>query len=281
MPKKTLKSTKKKNPIRIALDIVIDIIVALYLVTTIFLSLSVFSATKNDGIPSFFGYMLFTIQTDSMEDTINVDDLIISKKYDEKTILEKGEIITFYATATDDEGRQVTITKTHRIDAVETNDLGDAAYETRGDNAPDKDGGYRVPGDIIAVYTGHKISGGGKVFDFLQSQKGIMICLVIPLALFFFWALYKFVKNIVEYKYSKKGLTEEQQKQAYEAYIASHPEAAAAAAGETENKPQNPDELILAPREKDPATEIIPPNAEDKDEIIMPTKDDEKSTDEE
>ena len=46
---------------------------------------------------NFFGYTIFQVITGSMEDTINVYDVILVKKVDPSKLM-KDDIITFYST---------------------------------------------------------------------------------------------------------------------------------------------------------------------------------------
>lgn len=51
--------------------------------------------SKNNSGVSLFGYKMYVVKTDSMEPTINVNDVILVKEYDTNNILDKGEVITF------------------------------------------------------------------------------------------------------------------------------------------------------------------------------------------
>ena len=69
----------------------------------------VFTGTSNNGVGNLFGYMPFSIQTQSMEPTIKAGDVVIGKEVDFNT-LKEGDIITYWTTV--DEQK---ILNTHRI----------------------------------------------------------------------------------------------------------------------------------------------------------------------
>ena len=235
----------KKNSGKKVINIITDIVIALYVVLVLILSVSVFSSMRT-GYPSVFGYSLLYVRTDSMEsdapDAIFEGDLVLCKEYEhyEDLKIDKvdGDIIAYKTTVyqEDDLGNisEHEIVRIHRI--VDTDENG-VRFITRGDNSPDEDndgepdndGNPVNPSNILGVYEGTRIPGAGKVFDFLQSQNGILFCLVIPMAAFFIYALFKFVKAMIDYKLEKATsgapaadgeLTEEQKQAAIAEYLA-------------------------------------------------------------
>lgn len=243
---------KKKSVGKRILSILLDIIVVLYLLGAVLICVFVFTSQNNDGVPSVFGYNFLIVETDSMEtdkpDSINEGDLIIGKKlsYSEAEKLVVGDVISFWKTVVQD-GNEFKIIVDHRIIELENNDDGYVTgYITQGDNrevAPEPDPVVPI-GNVICKYTGTKLSGVGKVFNFLKSQNGILFCLVIPLAAFFIYAVFKFVKAFMEYKISKNPesvLTEEQKQKAIEEYLASQKMADENKQKITDNNSDSPD----------------------------------------
>lgn len=151
-------------------------------------------STKEKGIANVMGYIPFSIQTASMEPTINTGDLIITKKYDGSTVLEKGTIISFFAIE-----QEKLIVKTHRIDTV-LNRNGIISYVTKGDNNNSIDPTEVAPGDIVSVYDGTRCAIVGYVLTFLKSQIGFLIFVILPLFIFFVYQLYTFIVLIIETK---------------------------------------------------------------------------------
>lgn len=151
-------------------------------------------STKERGIANIMSYIPFSIQTASMEPTINTGDLIITKKYDGSTVLEKGTIISFFSIE-----QEKLIVKTHRIDTV-INRNGIISYVTKGDNNNSIDPTEVAPGDIVSVYAGTKCAVVGYVLTFLKSQIGFLIFVILPLFIFFIYQLYTFIVLIIDTK---------------------------------------------------------------------------------
>lgn len=66
--------------------------------------------------------------------------------------------------------------------------------------------------------TGMKISNFGSALSFLQSRTGFMICIIIPLALFFIWQIYKLISMFMTAK--AESLDEESKQRVIEEYLA-------------------------------------------------------------
>jgi signal peptidase len=89
---------------------------------------------------------------------------------------------------------------------------------------------------------GAKLSGIGTVISFLQTSKGFLLCIVLPLLLFFLYELYRFIIAFINLKNNgKKQLTaaeEELIKQrAIEEYLRQKEEAEKAQKGSQKEVP--------------------------------------------
>ena len=202
--------------------IVINVILWLFVVFAALTTVVVFTGTSNNGVGNLFGYMPFSIQTQSMEPTIKAGDVVIGKEVDFNP-LKEGDIITYWTTV--DEQK---ILNTHRITKVISNGKGSVpSFKTKGDNNQIEDEYTVAAADIVAKYNS-KISGLGKAVDLLETQKGFFICIVLPLILFFLYKLYHFIKVLVTVKQEKAGLSkedeEELKKKAVEEYLAKQKE---------------------------------------------------------
>lgn len=202
--------------------IVINVILWLFVVFAALTTVVVFTGTSNNGVGNLFGYMPFSIQTQSMEPTIKAGDVVIGKEVDFNT-LKEGDIITYWTTV--DEQK---ILNTHRITKVISNGKGSVpSFKTKGDNNQIEDEYTVAAADIVAKYNS-KISGLCKAVDLLETQKGFFICIVLPLILFFLYKLYHFIKVLVTVKQEKAGLSkedeEELKKKAVEEYLAKQKE---------------------------------------------------------
>jgi signal peptidase len=139
------------------------------------MTLIVKSFINQDEIPSVGGYMPLIVLTDSMYPAIEGGDLVICHEEDPESVVA-GDIIAFYDPASNDDS-----VVTHRVIEVTTQD-GELAFTTKGDanNAADS---TPVPAaNLVGVYR-NKIPGAGNVAMFMQTTRGLLVCVVLPLAL--------------------------------------------------------------------------------------------------
>ena len=200
-----------------ALKIIVNVIAWIVLILALLITILVFSSDRNNGVANLFGYMPMTVESDSMKPTFKKGDMILVKEVDDITKLKKGDVITFW-TIIDGKKQK----NTHRI--VEINITENSrSFVTRGDNNGLDDDLPAYASDIIGKWTEMKISGFGKVMDFLRTKTGFFICIIIPMALFFLFELYKFIMTVNDIR--KPKLTEDDEeeikKRAIEEYLAS------------------------------------------------------------
>ena len=189
------------------LNNIITVIAWIILAFALIVTILVFSSDRNNGVASLFGYVPLTVESDSMLPTFAKDDFIIDREIDDVYTLEEGDVITFWTLIN---GQRVK--NTHRIIAV----------NNTGDNNDIKDSLNVYPVDIIGKWTGTKINGFGKVMNFLRTKTGFFICIIIPMAIFFLFELYKLMAVIVEVKTAAKPEIDEEEikKRAIEEYLA-------------------------------------------------------------
>ena len=208
------------------LNIVIDILIIIMLIISALVA-GLAIASKNEGIPNLFGYAPLSVQSDSMVPTFESGDLIVSQVVNSDTVIEVDDIITFTTVIND-----TTALNTHRvIEIQETN--GFTFYVTKGDNniIPDEQLVSEI--DVLAVYnTDICLKGFGTIYDFLTSQMGFFLVILLPLIIFFLYEVFRVVKNLIEYNKEKayneavanasnnSGLSEEEMKLAVEKYLA-------------------------------------------------------------
>lgn len=200
-----------------AVKITVNILAWIVLIFALLITLIVFSSEKNNGVSNILGYMPLTVESDSMSPTFKKGDMILCKEIDDVNDLKKDDVITFWTII---DGKRVK--NTHRI--VEVNNVdGSVSFITRGDNNSADDDVPAYSSDIIGKWTDVKISGFGKVLDFLKTKKGFFICIIIPLAVFFLFELYKFIATLIEVKNGDKSAQldeEEIKRRAIEEYLA-------------------------------------------------------------
>ncbi len=245
-----------------------NILVTIILIISILLTIAVLTSVKNEArLPNLFGKAIFNVLTDSMESAEGFPEgsLLVMDLVDEEEAhnLKVGDVITFYRVY----GGEYYL-ETHRIVedtySVQKEDIVNGIryngevpyYVTKGDNTPDIDRydsadgpqiDYATPSKVIAVWTGIAIPHLGNVMEFLQSQLGFMLCVVIPTAIFFFFELFKFITTLMDAKKEKAVAAvkdaEEEIKQRLMAEIqAQQAESNAAPAKAPEEKPQAPAE---------------------------------------
>lgn len=200
-----------------AVKITVNILAWIVLVFALLITLIVFSSEKNNGVSNIFGYMPLTVESDSMSPTFKKGDMILCKEIDDVNDLKEDDVITFWTLI---DGKRVK--NTHRIVEVKNED-GAVSFITRGDNNSKDDDVPAYSSDIIGKWTEVKISGFGKVLDFLKTKKGFFICIIIPLAVFFLFELYKFIATLIEVKNGDKSAQldeEEIKRRAIEEYLA-------------------------------------------------------------
>ena len=158
------------------------------------ITILVFSSGRNNGVANLFGYIPLTVESDSMLPTFAQGDLIICKEIDDLNALQKNDVITFWTII---DGKKVK--NTHRI--IDINEFENTrSFVTRGDNNSLNDDMPAYAGDLIGQWTEVKISGMGNVMNFLRTKTGFFVCILIPMAIFFLFELYKFIVVLIEIK---------------------------------------------------------------------------------
>lgn len=209
-------------------NIFVDILVVLILIVSI-LVVMLSLTSKSSGVPNIFGIAPLSVQTASMENTINPGDLIFCTVVEDEEEFQERDIVTF---PIEINGEQVL--NTHRIvEVVADNNI--TYYKTQGDNKetnPEPDTDLQTSSTIVAKYTGTKFPGLGNVLSFIRTQLGFFLCILLPMILFFIYEAVRVVMNLLAYNKEKafeeaqatvnnSELTEEQKKQAIEEYLAS------------------------------------------------------------
>lgn len=203
-------------------SIVLDVVIVIVLLLSVLMIIANASSAPGEP-PSLFGHVLCSVQTDSMEPTIKVGDMIVGVKPDEETVIEEGDIISFY-----DRVSGQRIIKTHRVVKVEiADDAPDytyGVYYTKGDNAPQQDEGARLGTEIVAIYK-FRLPALGAIIDFFRKPLGFVLCLVLPMVALIGWQTYRLIAIYIKQKREQAlvegedGLTEEQRQAIIEEYL--------------------------------------------------------------
>lgn len=218
---KTQQQPKKKNVGLTILNTVINIMIVMVLIVSIVIAVMALSSKAN-GVSTLFGYTIQPIQSDSMkggspdgypEGDFGHGDLMIAKatNFDYQAEYHKGDIVTFVTKDSNNQNMLIA----HRIVDVVKNADGDYTYQTQGDNrdtspVPDQQetSKYLKAWDIASVYytegyTGKILKGWGAPLDFLQTQLGFFLVVLLPMIIFFLYELIRVVLNFSNYKKAK------------------------------------------------------------------------------
>ncbi len=219
-----------KKTLKKVLNIIVDVVIIFILIISLLIVILSVSSEAS-GVPQIFGIAPLSVQSDSMEDTLKVNDLIFSEVTNSLSEEYKvGDIVSFYQSI-DGEDR----INTHRIvEVIKDENTNIVYYKTQGDNKktnPVPDEVLQTSATIVAKYTGKKIGGIGVIFGFIRTQLGFFLCVLLPMILFFVYEAIRVVMNIIAYNKAKaieqaeqavanSELTEEQKQRAIEEYLA-------------------------------------------------------------
>ena len=135
------------------------------------------SITNPDAPADFMGYMPFVSGADNMTE-FDGDDLIIMKQLEADEVLESGNIICYWYNDGHEEGVVI-----ERITDVVEED-GAVRYTAKADTAEEESLLEIDTTQIIGVYHRH-IDDLGTFVLFMQTTKGILTCVVLPICVLF------------------------------------------------------------------------------------------------
>ncbi|MCQ2770490.1 MAG: signal peptidase I [Clostridia bacterium] len=282
---------KKKKSVG---KIIVDVLIWIFLVFAVLTTVYAFILNLGDGLPNINGTVFMAVKSPSMEPTIMTGDMIFTKlvKGDEEIYkFQEGDVVSYWAYNAD--GSKYI--NTHRIVTVNKNASGaTVSYLTKGDNNAIADNYTLQPTDILCYwdafgYKGGKVGGIGAALNFLNTQLGFGVCVVLPLVAFFIYELVLFIMTVMSLKNKNKKVIstadEELIKQrAIEEYLRQQA-AANQAATPTEELEKTTDlpvaESTEAPAEETPADTIEVPvenvtpaeeaKAEEAEEVVEET----------
>ena len=198
---------EEKGKVRKVINIVVNTILIIAIVLAAICTFVSYVSTSGSGVPSIFGIQIFSIKTESMYPTLLPGDLIFDTEVKDPSTLQKGDIITYWTII---EGERVL--NTHRIDEIYQQEAGGfRIFKTKGDKNSTADALTVHESEIVGKYA-FRISGLGKVFDYLQTSEGFLIVVVIPVFLFFLFHLVQFFRVLFEYQNVKNRIKYEQER---------------------------------------------------------------------
>ncbi len=215
--------TKTKEKLKKIGGIALNVVLWAFVIFSVVITVVAVSANANKkNVPTLGGNCYLSVLSDSMNaekpEWVNADkpsgfkkgDLIIGHYIAEddeaKAQLEVGDIITFEYDINGNGQFESGEYDTHRIKEI----TADGYYITQGDNSEYNHGGTETvsPVRVIAVYTGKKLHVVGSILSELSSFRGFGLFIVLPLALFFGYELFVFIKTMLSLKNEgKKTIT--------------------------------------------------------------------------
>lgn len=223
--------SKAAKVIKAILNTIINIMIVCVLIISIVVAvLAITSKNSSNGLPNVFGYTLQYVQTNSMSTPspdgyeggcFTDEDVIIGRVYDIDNPIEfnVGDIITFKSKENDEDGNPRMIT--HRI--VDKADVTSSyhTYQTWGDNRevaelPDQKEEKDYIGDVDIVaynytadYHGAVLKGLAGFMRTLRSQAGFFGFILLPMIIFFIYAIIRVVISSMNYRKSKEEESKE------------------------------------------------------------------------
>lgn len=173
---------------RVLIYILIAILSVVFFVSAVIL---VDSFLHPDEIPSFFGWKPFIVVSESMEDTIMTNDLVIVKETpcDE---LKNQDIIAY---------KKDNVVILHRIVNIKEEN-NERVFVTKGDNNEYEDLKGVRESQVEGLYI-RRIANLGSTLLFMQTPLGMVICVLLPVIIY----LILEITDELRYRASKKKET--------------------------------------------------------------------------
>ena len=170
--------TKEKASTTHKVLTIVGIVLCILLIPILLINLTLIAKSyiNKDDVPNIGGTTPLIVLTDSMYPIIESGDLIICQGAEPEEI-QVGDVIAFF----DPAGNGTTIV-THRVIEV-TEQNGELAWRTKGDNNNTEDRLAVTADKLVAVYEGTRIPSFGNVALFMQSTPGLIVCVVCPILL--------------------------------------------------------------------------------------------------
>ncbi len=177
-----------KNSIKKIISTAASVILAITVCFCLFVVIQVLGK----GYASFGKYSFFKVVTPSMEPTLSVGEVIMTKEIPLDTV-QVGDIISFRSQSADMYGAVIT----HRVVEISNAENGEIQLVTQGDANLSIDGRYVLKSNFV----GKVIWASGDSFiaafvKFVSSGYGFVACVVFPLLIILSFLLNSGIKNI-------------------------------------------------------------------------------------
>jgi signal peptidase len=142
------------------------------------------SWVNKDEVPNIGGRTPLIVLTDSMEPKIKAGDVIICHKIDPEDVREEY-VIAFFDPASKNDA-----VLTHRVVDIEMKD-GILYFQTKGDSNNSEDKLWVPETALIGLWKGFRIPIIGHIALFMQTTGGLLVCILVPLAIFLGYDAYR------------------------------------------------------------------------------------------
>lgn len=168
--------------------------VTFLLIMSICLCLFIFVQVLNKGYVAIGGYSFFKVVTPSMEPTIEVGALILTKEADVSEV-EIDDIISFFSKDPYMQGKIIT----HRVVGIDSSSNGKVRLNTRGDNNPSADVEYVDSSNMIGevVWYSGEDNFFAAMLNFFSSRAGFFTCIALPAILISVFIFKRCIGNIM------------------------------------------------------------------------------------
>ncbi len=199
-------SAKQQSKAQKILSRVINTVLVIAILLAAISTYVSYVSTSGSGVPSVLGLQMLSIQTKSMYPVLNPGDLIFDVSVKNPDDLKVGDIITYWTVINGER-----VLNTHNIHEIYDGG-GYLIFATKGENNPSADPLTVHESELVGKYTGIKIPGLGKAFDYLQTSTGFLIVVVVPVFIFFLYYLVQFFRVLFEYQNVKNRIKYEQER---------------------------------------------------------------------
>lgn len=167
----------KKNKRAKTLDIIGIVVIALLIPVLVVNGVMLYKSAVNPDVPAdFMGYIPLVSGSDDMTD-FDSNDLVIVKSVEQGEALDEDTLICYMPI-----GRKSIVWE--RIVRMEQNADGSVYYIAKADADSKENPVHIAPSQIVGVYHSH-INNVGAFVLFMQSQTGMITCVVAPICAIF------------------------------------------------------------------------------------------------
>ena len=182
-----------------ALGIISNVLKNIIVVIMIVITASLLIMKLMGDTPSVLGYNLYYIATPSMEPTLEVGDIILSKEVKDIDKLEVHDVVTYLGEVGSYKGKLIT----HEIIEIIINDDGTKSFITKGTN-PSSVADPMIDADQIKTVMVFEVPLLGDLMKVINHPAGFLIIIIVPLSICLFGEIKNLVKVFKEEKTEEK-----------------------------------------------------------------------------